>query len=85
MEEALPARRVDHCVDWSRPGHIPTARATCQRRPSCVSVDPSLCSSPFSKENVMGNRKPVSVRAYTRRRRGRVEHVRRHTRSYPSR
>lgn len=31
----------------------------------------------------MGNPKPVSVRAYTRRRHGRVEHVRRHFRSYP--
>lgn len=33
----------------------------------------------------MGSHKPVSVRDYTRRRRGRVEHVRRHFRSYPRR
>lgn len=39
----------------------------------------------FSKENAMGSHKPVSVRAYTRRRHGRVEHVRRHFRSYPRR
>lgn len=31
------------------------------------------------------HRKPVSVRAYTRRRLGRLEHVIRHFRSYPRR
>ena len=33
----------------------------------------------------MGSHKPVSVRAYTRRRFGRVEQVRQHVRSYPRR